>query len=94
MFTQLYDNLLEMTDEQKQQYNNLFRWYKHIQNLPQVLEFLKKTNRFLLQDPAPKHAFLAEKKKSKKDKKESKPEGEKKETKVEKKEETKTEAPK
>jgi hypothetical protein len=34
MFTKLYDNIVEMTDEQKNQYNNLFRWYKHIQNLP------------------------------------------------------------
>ena len=59
-----------MTDEQKQQYNNLFRWYKHIQNLPQVSEFLKSNNRFLVQDPAPKYSFLAEKKKPKKDKKE------------------------
>lgn len=83
MFTQLYDNILELTDEQKQQYNNLFRWYKHIQNLPQISEFIKVNNRFLVQDPAPKYAFLAEKKKSKKDKKEKKEEKE--EKKVEKK---------
>ena len=69
MFTQIYDNILEMTDEQKQQYNNLFRWYKHVQNLPQISDFLKSKNRFLVQDPAPKYAFLAEKKKGKKEKK-------------------------
>jgi len=68
MFTQLYDNLLEMTDEQKGQYNNLFRWYKHVQNLPQINEFLMQSNRFMIQDPAPKYPFLAEKKKPKKDK--------------------------
>jgi hypothetical protein len=66
MFTQLYDNLLEMTDEQKLQYNNLFRWYKHIQNLPQIHDFLTSTKRFLIEDPTPKYAFLAEKKKPKK----------------------------
>lgn len=70
MFTQLYDNLLEMTDEQKLQYNNLFRWYKHIQNLPQVKAYLLKHNRFLIEDPLPKYPFLAEKKKPKKEKKE------------------------
>ena len=36
--------------------------------MPQVLEYLKKTNRFLIEDPAPKYPFLAEKKKSKKEK--------------------------
>lgn len=66
MFTQLYDNVIEFSDEQKLQYNNLFRWYKHIQNLPQVKEYLTKNNRFLIQDPISKVAFLAEKKKPKK----------------------------
>lgn len=56
----------------------MFRWYKHIQNLPQVKEFLVKTQRFLIEDPAPKYPFLAEKKKPKKEKEEKK-EGEKKE---------------
>lgn len=72
MFTQLYDNILEMSDEQKGQYNNLFRWYKHVQNMPQVNDFLKNTNRFMIQDPAPKYPFLAEKKKTNKGKKEEK----------------------
>ena len=40
MFTQLYDNLIEMTDDQKNQYHNIFRWFKHIQNLPEIKEFL------------------------------------------------------
>ena len=69
MFTQLYDNVIEMTDEQKLQYNNLFRWYKHIQNLPQIRDYLTLHKRFLIEDPAPKYAFLAEKKKPKKEKK-------------------------
>lgn len=58
MFTQLYDNVIELADEQKQQYNNLFRWYKHIQNLPQIKEYLTKTSRFLIQDPVAKVPFL------------------------------------
>jgi hypothetical protein len=66
MFTQLYDHLLEMTDEQKSQYNNLFRWYKHIQSLPQIHEFLTNTKRFLIEDPQTKYGFLSEKKKPKK----------------------------
>ena len=71
MFTQLYDNLIDLNDEQKSQYNNVFRWYKHIQNLPQILEYLKASNRFIIQDPQLKIPFLADKKKSKekKDKK-------------------------
>ena len=60
----------------------MFRWYKHVQNLPQVQQFLKEKKRFLVQDPQPKYAFLAEKKKSKKDKKEEKKE-DKKEVKAE-----------
>ena len=40
MFTQLYDNLIEMNDDQKNQYNNLFRWFKHIQNIPEIKEFM------------------------------------------------------
>jgi hypothetical protein len=91
MFTQLYDNLLEMTDEQKLQYNNLFRWYKHIQNMTPIKEYLVKTHRFLIEDPAPKYPFLAEKKKPKKEKedhekKEEKKDDKKKEEKGEKKE--------
>lgn len=70
MFTQLYDNLIDMTDEQKLQYHNLFRWYKHIQNLPQVKEYLNQTKRFLVTDPTPKLPFLSDKKKQKKEKKE------------------------
>lgn len=70
MFTQLYDNLIELSDEQKLQYNNLFRWYKHIQNLPQVKEYLTQSNRFFIQDPVTKVPFLVEKKKPKKEKKE------------------------
>jgi len=66
MFTQLYDNLIEMTDEQKLQYHNIFRWYKHIQNLPQVKEYLLATSRFIVNDPVAKLAFLSEKKKPKK----------------------------
>ena len=66
MFTQLYDNVLEMTDEQKLQYHNLFRWYTHIQNLPQIKEYLHKNKRFLLQPPVAKVPFVAEKKKAKK----------------------------
>jgi hypothetical protein len=93
MFTQLYDNLLEMTDEQKLQYNNLFRWYKHIQNMTPIKEYLVKTHRFLIEDPAPKYPFLAEKKKPKKEKedheKKEEKKGEKKEEKGEKKEEKK-----
>ena len=65
MFTQLYDNLIELTDEQKLQYNNLFRWYKHIQSQAQITEYLKSSNRFLIQDPQPKIPFVADKKKSK-----------------------------
>jgi hypothetical protein len=90
MFTQLYDNLIDLSDEQKLQYNNLFRWYKHVQNLPQVKEYLAHSNRFLLQDPAPKVPFLAEKKKPKKEKKEE-PKEEKKEEKSEEKKEVKEE---
>ncbi len=70
MFTQLYDNVIEFTDEQKLQYNNLFRWYKHIQNLPQVKDYLNQSNRFFIQDPSAKVPFLVEKKKPKKEKKE------------------------
>lgn len=78
MFTQLYDNLIEMTDEQKLQYHNIFRWYKHIQNLPQVREYLETTSRFIVTDPVAKLAFLSEKKKPKKEKKEEpKKEGDK-----------------
>ena len=93
MFTQIYDNILEMTDEQKQQYNNLFRWYKHIQNLPQISDFMRAKKRFLVQDPAPKYAFLADKKKGKKEKKD-KAEVKKDEKEPAKKEETVAEAPK
>ena len=74
MFTQLYDNLIDLSDEQKLHYNNLFRWYKHIQNLPQVKEYLTKTNRFFIVDPVAKVPFLVEKKKPKKEKKEEKKE--------------------
>ena len=58
--------------------------------MPQVREFLVEKKRFLVEEPAPKYAFLAEKKKGKKDKKD-KPKEEKKEEKVkeEKKEEKK-----
>lgn len=84
MFTQLYDNLIDLSDEQKLQYNNLFRWYKHIQNLPQIKGYLTETNRFLIQDPVAKVPFLAEKKKPKKEKKEEvKEEKKKEEVKVE-----------
>ncbi len=48
MFTKLYDSMIEMTDEQKNQYNNLFRWYKHIQNLPEITQFLNKHQRLLV----------------------------------------------
>lgn len=58
--------MIEMTDEQKNQYNNLFRWYKHIQNLPEITQFLNANQRILIQDPEIKVAFLAEKKKNKK----------------------------
>jgi len=58
-----------MSDEQKLQYNNLFRWYKHIQNLPQVRQYLTEKNRFLVTDPVVKVPFLNEKKKAKKEKK-------------------------
>ena len=67
MFTQLYDNVIDMSDEQKNQYNNLFRWFKHIQNLPEITEFLNKTNRLLIKDPELKVSFV-EKKKGKKQK--------------------------
>lgn len=93
MFTQLYDNLIDMTDEQKLQYHNLFRWYKHTQNLPQVRDYLTKTNRFILTDPAPKLAFLPDKKKPKKEKKEEVKKEEVKKEEV-KKEENKEEAKK
>ena len=59
MFTQLYDNVLEMSDEQKLQYHNLFRWYSHIQSLPQVKQHLVKHKRFLLTPPTQKVPFLA-----------------------------------
>jgi hypothetical protein len=55
-----------MTDDQKNQYNNLFRWYRHIQNLPEVTTFLTSRQRILVEDPEVKVPFLAEKKKSKK----------------------------
>ncbi len=58
--------MIEMTDDQKNQYNNLLRWYKHIQNLPEVKEFLNKNQRLIVEDPEIKVAFLADKKKSKK----------------------------
>lgn len=93
MFTQLYDNLIDFTDEQKLQYHNLFRWYKHIQNLPQVKEYLTRTNRFLVTDPAPKLPFLAEKKKAKKEKKEEPKPEVKPEVKPESKPEEKVETP-
>ena len=67
MFTQLYDNVIDMSDDQKNQYNNLFRWFKHIQNLPEITEFLNKTNRLLIKDPELKVSFV-EKKKVKKQK--------------------------
>lgn len=41
MFTKLYDTMVEMTDEQKNQFNNIFRWFKHIQNLPEVRGYLE-----------------------------------------------------
>ena len=66
MFMKLYDSMIEMTDEQKNQYNNLFRWYRHIQSLPEIREFLNKHQRMLVEDPEIKVPFLAEKKKSKK----------------------------
>ena len=65
MFTQLYDNIVEMTDDQKNQYNNLFRWYKHIQNIPEIKSFLEAENRLLVSNPAPKISFLEVKKKKK-----------------------------
>ena len=37
MFSKLYDSMIEMTKEEINQFNNIFRWYKHIQNLPEVL---------------------------------------------------------
>lgn len=66
MFTKLYDSMIEMADDQKNQYNNLFRWYRHIQNLPEVTAFLTNRQRILVEDPEVKVPFLAEKKKSKK----------------------------
>lgn len=66
MFTKLYENMIEMTDDQKNQYNNLYRWYRHIQNLPEIKEFLNKHQRLLVEDPEIKVPFLAEKKKGKK----------------------------
>jgi hypothetical protein len=66
MFTKLYDTMIESTDDQKTQYNNIFRWYKHIQNLPEIKEFLIKSSRIIVEDPEIKVAFLAEKKKAKK----------------------------
>ena len=67
MFTQLYENIVEMTDEQKIQYNNLFRWYKHVQNLAEIRAFLESQNRILVSDPETKLTFLeAKKKKNKK----------------------------
>ena len=65
MFTQLYDNITEMTDDQKLQYNNLFRWYKHVQNLPEIKNFLEAENRLIVADPAVKLSFLEVKKKKK-----------------------------
>ena len=62
-----------MTDDQKNQYSNLFRWYKHVQNLAEIKEFLEKNQRFLVKDPEVKVPFVQEKKKDKKkDKKELK----------------------
>ena len=65
MLTQLYDNIVEMTNDQKLQYNNLFRWYKHVQNLPEIKSFLEAENRLLVSDPAMKLSFLEVKKKKK-----------------------------
>ena len=66
MFSKLYDSMIEITDEQKNQYNNLFRWYRHIQNLPEITAFLTNKQRILVEDPEVKVPFLAEKKKAKK----------------------------
>lgn len=68
MFVHLYDGVIEMNDEQKNQYYNLFRWYKHIQNLPEIKDFLGKKQRFVVEDPEPKVPFVQEKKKNKKEK--------------------------
>ena len=65
MFVQLYDNVLDMKDEQKLQYNNICRWYKHIQNLPEIRSFLLSENRMLVGDPEQKLTFLEVKKKKK-----------------------------
>ena len=51
-----------MTDEQKLTYNHIFRWYKHIQNLPEIKEFLTKKERYIVNDPVAKIPFLVEKK--------------------------------
>ena len=48
MFIQLYANITEMFDEQKNQYCNLFRWYRHIQNLPEIKSFLISQNCLLV----------------------------------------------
>lgn len=44
----------------------MFRWYKHIQNLPEIKAFLLAQNRLLVSDPEQKLAFLEIKKKKKK----------------------------
>ncbi len=67
-FTELYDLVTEFTDDQKNQFNNIFRWYKHIQNLPEFTEYLEKTKRSFVVDPALKFDFLSEGKKNKKQK--------------------------
>ena len=66
MFTQLYENVVEMNDDQKNQYNNLFRWFKHVQNVPEIREFLVKQNKLLIADPELKVSFVEKKKKGKK----------------------------
>lgn len=59
MFSELYDTMFEFTDEQKSQFFNIFRWYKHIQNLPEIKAFLVKNQRFLIEDPEIKIPFVA-----------------------------------
>ena len=54
--------VIEMTDDQKNQFCSIFRWYKHIQNLPEIKEFLIKKERFLVSNPNIQVPFIIEKK--------------------------------
>lgn len=50
LFALLHSKVTQLADNEKNQFNNVYRWFKHIQSLDGVHDYLAKTNRGIARD--------------------------------------------